>query len=127
MTTNFDNPIPVEQITIKANEYEVACEFHKIFKDMYKTTITKIRTVTWFVYKNEKWEKEAKNIIFNKIRLDLTNLFEQKLTAHNMITLTDNNIYTNTIIKQNLERILKIAKTDNYIKNIMKELIEMFL
>ena len=113
MTTNLDN---IEDLKILIpNQFDIACEFHKLFKDMYKTSITKIRTVTWFIYKNEKWEKEEKHNIFNKIRLELTNLFEQKMLTHNTTT------------KKNIEKILNKLKNDNYIKNIMRELVELFL
>ena len=118
-------------------EFDIAVLFYKVCKNEYKTTSKQSKSgatiTTWYILKNEKWEKESKKNILEKIKNVLNNLYENKLdllvTELNPIT-TDN--ISNKIIFKKIkvaEKILNILnklKKEYFIKNIMKESVELF-
>jgi DNA integrity scanning protein DisA with diadenylate cyclase activity len=103
-------------------------------KNEYKTIFTKSKSdatlSTWYVFKNEKWEKETKKNILEKIRSTLNSLYENKigLLVTVLNTITNDKIIYKIINEQKLtaEKILNKIKKEYFIKNIMKESNELF-
>ena len=118
-------------------EFDIAVLFYKMCKNEYKTTLKQSKSdatlTTWHIFKNEKWEKESRKKILEKIKNVLNNLYENKLDllVIELNTIIDNDInYQNKIkkIKKILiaEKILNKIKKEYFIKNIMKESVELF-
>ena len=115
-------------------EFDIAVLFHRMCKNEYKTIFTKSKSdaklTTWYIFQNEKWEKETKKKILEKIKNVLNNLYENKLNllVTELNTITNDNINYEIIIKKILvaEKILNKLKKENFIKNIMKESAELF-
>jgi len=118
-------------------EFDIAVLFYKMCKNEYKTFSKKSKSdatlITWHIFKNEKWEKEKKTKILEKIRSVLNNLYENKidLLVIELDTIIDDDInYQNKINKKNkiqiAAKILNKLKKENFIKNIMKESAELF-
>ena len=115
-------------------EFDIAFLFYEMCKNEYKTTLKQSKSdatlTTWHIFKNEKWERETKKNILEKIKNTLNNLYENKIdilvTELNTIT-TDNIMYKNINNKKlNAEKILNKIKKEYFIKNIMKESVELF-
>jgi len=115
-------------------EFDIAVLFHRMCKSEYKTIFTESKSgaklTTWYILKNEKWEKEKKPKILEKIKNVLNNLYENKLDllVIELNTLTNDNInYQNKIYKIHIAaKIFNKLKKDFFIKNIMKESAELF-
>jgi hypothetical protein len=115
-------------------EFDIAFLFYEMCKNEYKTTLKQSKSdatlSSWYIFKNEKWERETKKNILEKIKNTLNNLYENKIdilvTELNTIT-TDNIMYKNINNKKlNAEKILNKIKKEYFIKNIMKESVELF-
>ena len=119
-------------------EFYIAVLFYKICKNVYKTTSKKSKSgatiTTWYILKNEKWEKESKENILEKIKSTLNNLYENKIfllvtelhTELDKIT-TDNISYEIIIKKINVaKKIFNKIQNKNFIKNIIRESNELF-
>jgi hypothetical protein len=115
-------------------EFDIAVLFYKMCKNEYKTIFTKSKSdatlTSWYIFKNEKWEKEKKTKILEKIRSTLSILYENKIELLNLElnTITDDNIIYKSINEKKLtaEIILNKIKKDYFIKNIMRESNELF-
>ncbi len=115
-------------------EFDIAVLFYKMCKNEYKTTIKKSKSdttlITWHIFKNEKWEKEKKPKILEKIRCVLNNLYENKidLLVMELNTITSDNIIYKIINDKKLtaEKILNKIQKEYFIKNIMRESVELF-
>ena len=115
-------------------EFDIAVLFYKMCKNEYKTISKKSKSdatlITWYIFKNEKWEKEKKTKILEKIRSVLNNLYENKidLLVIELNTIIDDNIIYKIINNKKLtaEKILNKIKKEYFIKNIMRESVELF-
>jgi ribosomal protein S25 len=115
-------------------EFDIAVLFHRMCKNEYKTIFTESKSdaklTTWYILKNEKWEKEKKTKILEKIKNVLNNLYENKLDllVIELHTITTDNISNEIIIKKiNVaKKILNKLKKEYFIKNIMRESVELF-
>jgi ribosomal protein S25 len=118
-------------------EFDIAVLFYKVCKNEYKTiskqSKSNAKLITWYVFQNEKWDKESKKNILKKIESVLNNLYENKidLLVIELDTIIDDDInYQNKINKKNkiqiAAKILNKLKKENFIKNIMKESAELF-
>ena len=115
-------------------EFDIAVLFYKMCKNEYKTISKKSKSdatlITWHIFKNEKWEKEKKTKILEKIRSVLNNLYENKidLLVIELNTIIDDNIIYKIINNKKLtaEKILNKIQKEYFIKNIMRESVELF-
>jgi hypothetical protein len=119
-------------------EFDIALLFYKVCKNEYKTTLKQSKSdatlSTWYIFKNEKWEKETKKNILEKIKSVLNNLYENKIILlvtelHTELDkITTDNINNEIIIKKiNVaKKIFNKIQKKNFIKNIMKESVELF-
>jgi len=115
-------------------EFDIAVLFYKMCKNEYKTIFTKSKSgatlTTWYIFENGKWEKETKEKILEKIKNTLNNLYKNKIELLNLElnTIADDNIIYKIINneKQTAEKILNKIKKEYFIKNIMKESVELF-
>jgi hypothetical protein len=122
-------------LTLLTNfEFDIAVLFYKVCKNEYKTILKKSKSdatlSTWHIFKNEKWEKETKKNILEKIKSVLNNLYENKidLLVTQLNTITNDNIIYKIVNNKKLisEKILNKLKKEYFIKNIMKESVELF-
>ena len=123
-------------LTLLTNfEFDIAVLFYKVCKNEYKTTLKQSKSdaniTTWHIFKNEKWEKETKKNILEKIKSVLNNLYENKidLLVTELNTIINDNINYEIIIKNkllNVGKILNKLTKEYFIKNIMKESVELF-
>ena len=118
-------------------EFDIAVLFYKVCKNEYKTTLQQTKSnatlSSWYIFKNEKWEKESKKNILEKIKNVLNNLYENKLDllVTELNPITTDNISNKIIIKkikvaEKILNILNKLKKEYFIKNIMKESVELF-
>ena len=115
-------------------EFDIAVLFYKVCKNEYKTTSKQSKSgatiTTWYILKNEKWEKESKEKILEKIKNVLNNLYENKIEQINLElnTITNDNIYYKIINNKKLtaKKILNKIQKKNFIKNIIRESNELF-
>jgi ribosomal protein S25 len=123
------------ELTLLNNfEFDIAVLFYKMCKNEYKTTLQKSKSdatlSTWYIFKNEKWEKETKKNILEKIKSVLNNLYENKinLLVTELNTITSDNVNYKSIKNKKMiaEKILNKLKKEYFIKNIMKESVELF-
>jgi hypothetical protein len=144
MESNFQNNIndkSIEELidtTLLTNfEFDIAVLFYKVCKNEYKTTSKQSKSnaklITWYVFQNEKWDKESKKNILEKIKNVLNNLYKNKLDllVTQINTVTTDNINNEIIIKkikvaEKILNKLNKLKKEYFIKNIMKESVELF-
>jgi len=141
MVSNFQSNINNKSIEdlidltlITKFEFDIAVLFYKVCKNEYKTTSKQSKSdaklITWYIFKNEKWEKETKEKILEKIKSILNNLYENKidLLVTELNTITNNNINYQNINNKKIiaEKIFNKLKKEYFIKNIMKESVELF-
>ena len=115
-------------------EFDIAVLFYKMCKNEYKTTSKKSKSdatiTTWYILQNEKWEKETKKNVLEKIKSTLNILYENKIEQIilELNTITNDNIYYEIIIKKILVagKILSKIQKENFIKNIIRESNELF-
>jgi hypothetical protein len=114
-------------------EFDIAVLFYKVCKNEYKTTSKQSKSgatiTTWYILKNEKWEKETKEKILEKIKNVLNNLYENKIEQiHSELQITTDNISYEIIIKKiNVaKKFFNKIQKKNFIKNIIRESNELF-
>ena len=137
MISKYDNKSIEDLIDltlITKFEFDIAVLFYKKCKNEYKTTLQKSKSdttlTTWYIFINEKWEKETKKNVLEKIKSVLNNLYENKInllvTQLNTISNDDINYKNINNKKLTAEKILNKIKKEYFIKNIMRESVELF-
>jgi hypothetical protein len=135
---NYSNNKSIEELIdltlLTKFEFDIAVLFYKMCKNEYKTTLKQSKSdaniTTWHIFINEKWEKESRKKILEKIKNTLNSLYENKidLLVSELNTITTDNINYKNINNKKLvaEKILNKIKKEYFIKNIMRESVELF-